>query len=100
MRVFLAGASGVIGRHLVPMLIEAGHEVAGTIRSPAKVTSIAEQGAEPVVVDVYDTGALTDAVVSFAPEVILHELTDLPDDPERLPDYAVANSRIPSRHPI
>lgn len=94
MRVFLAGASGVIGRHLVPMLIEAGHEVAGTTRSPAKVTSIAEQGAEPVVVDVYDTGALTDAVVSFAPEVILHELTDLPDDPERLPDYAVANSRI------
>lgn len=94
MRVFLAGASGVIGRHLVPMLIEAGHEVAGTTRSPAKVTSIAEQGAEPVVVDVYDTGALTDAVVSFAPEVILHELTDLPDDAERLPDYAVANSRI------
>lgn len=94
MRIFVAGASGVIGRHLVPLLIEAGHEVAGTTRSEAKAASIAAQGAQPIVVDVYDADDLRDAVVSFGAEAVVHELTDLPDDPDLLPEYAAANSRI------
>lgn len=94
MKVFLAGASGVIGRQLIPMLVAAGHEVAGTTRSEAKAPSIAEQGATPVVVDVYDAQGLRDAVVSFGAEVVLHELTDLPDDPSELGDYTAANARV------
>ena len=94
MKVFLAGASGVIGRHLVPMLVEAGHEVAGTTRSQPKAEVIAKQGAVPVVVDVYDTERLTGAVVAFGAEVVLHELTDLPDDSSDLPHYTESNARI------
>ncbi len=94
MKVFLAGASGVIGRHLVPMLVEAGHEVAGTTRSEVKMASIAQQGAAPVVVDVYDAEGLKDALVAFGTEVVLHELTDLPDDTSELGDYTAANARI------
>lgn len=94
MRVFVAGAAGVIGRHLVPMLIGAGHEVAGTTRSREKAASITQQSATPVVVNVYDAGALKDAVVAFGPDVVIHELTDLPDDASRLPDFTESNARI------
>jgi nucleoside-diphosphate-sugar epimerase len=93
-RVFLAGASGVIGRRLVPLLVEAGHEVAGTTRTPGKAESLRELGAEPVVVDVYDAEALRDAVVGFEAEALIHQLTDLPDDPSRIPKMAAANARI------
>jgi uncharacterized protein YbjT (DUF2867 family) len=56
-RIFLAGASGVIGRQLTPLLVEASHTVAGTTRSERKVDLVRGLGAEPVVVDVYDAGA-------------------------------------------
>ena len=78
MRIFLAGASGVIGRKLTPMLIEAGHVVAGTTRSEERAEAVRGLGAEPIVVDVYDAAALRDAVVSFGPELVMHQLTDLP----------------------
>lgn len=94
MRVFLAGATGVIGRRLTPMLVEAGHEVAGTTRSLAKAGSIAARGAMPVVVDVYDAEALRSAVVEFDTDVVLHELTDLPDEVSRLADFTNANARM------
>jgi nucleoside-diphosphate-sugar epimerase len=93
-RVFLAGASGVIGSRLVPLLVEAGHEVAGMTRTPGKAESLRELGAEPVVVDVYDAAALRDAVVGFEAEAVMHQLTDLPDDPSRIPETADANTRI------
>ena len=93
MRVFLAGATGVIGLRLVPLLVAAGHVVAGMTRSPAKQEVLRELGAQAVVCDVYDAAALRDAVVDFEPELILHELTDLPDDPAALGD-GVANARI------
>jgi nucleoside-diphosphate-sugar epimerase len=93
-RVFLAGASGVIGIRLVPLLVEAGHEVAGMTRSPGKAEPLRELGADPVVVDVYDATMLREAVVGFEAEAVVHQLTDLPDDPSRIPEMAEANTRI------
>ncbi len=78
MRIFLAGASGVIGRRLTPLLIEAGHAVVGTTRSPENAAAIAATGAVPVVVDVLDAAALMQAVLTARPEVVIHQLTDLP----------------------
>ena len=62
MRVFVAGATGALGRHLVPMLVAAGHEVTGTTRTPGKVGQLREAGAEPVVVDGLDLEAVVAAV--------------------------------------
>jgi nucleoside-diphosphate-sugar epimerase len=93
-RVFLAGASGVIGIRLVPLLVEAGHEVAGMTRSAGKVESLRQLGAEPVLVDVYDAAALREAVIDFEAEAVVHQLTDLPDDSSRIPQMAAANERI------
>ncbi len=93
-RIFLAGATGVIGVRLVPLLIEAGHEVAGMTRSARKADEISAAGATPVVCDVYDPAALTAAVVEFRPDLVMHQLTDLPDDLARLPESGAANSRI------
>ena len=95
MRIFLAGASGVIGRRLTPLLVEAGHEVAGTTRSAAKAELVRGLGAEPVVVDVYDAAALREAVVAFAPDLVMHQLTDLPDDADQIP--AAARQRADPR---
>ncbi|WP_433520918.1 NAD-dependent epimerase/dehydratase family protein [Nocardia pseudovaccinii] len=96
MRIYLAGATGVIGTRLLPLLIEAGHEVAGMTRSAAKVDQVRSAGAEPVVCDVYDLDALTAAVVAFRPDLVMHQLTDLPDDAALLPELAGANARIRS----
>jgi nucleoside-diphosphate-sugar epimerase len=91
-RVLVAGASGVIGRPLVPMLLEHGHVVAGLTRSnPDTVRAL---GAEPIVCDVYDLARLRELIGAFAPEVVVHLLTDLPDEIDRLPEFAAANARI------
>lgn len=94
MRVFLAGASGVIGVRLVPLLVAGGHPVAGMTRSPAKGGLVAELGAEPVVCDVYDADALVEAVVAYGPDLVMHQLTDLPDQLDQIPDYGPRNNRI------
>lgn len=94
MRVFLAGASGVIGRRLVPLLAAAGHNVAAMIRTQAKAEQLHGLGADPVVCDVFDLDALCEAVRGFGAEAVLHELTDLPDDPRRIPELAGANARM------
>ena len=94
MRIFLAGATGVIGVRLIPLLLEAGHEVTGMTRSPDKVDRLRELGAEPVVCDVYDQGALTAAMVEARPELVMHQLTDLPDDLKRIVFYVRRNNRI------
>jgi nucleoside-diphosphate-sugar epimerase len=91
-RIFLAGASGVIGRRLTPLLVEAGHQVAGTTRSESKAEIVRRCGAEPVVVDAYDAAALREAVVAFAPDVVMHQLTDLPDDRAQMPGRREANA--------
>ena len=93
-RVFLAGASGVIGIRLTALLGAAGHDVAGMTRSPEKAAAISALGATPVVCDVFDARALTAAVVEFHPDAVLHELTDLPDDVARITDFGASNARI------
>lgn len=77
MKIFLAGAGGAIGRRLSPLLHRAGHVVAGTTRSADKAAALRALDAEPVVVDVFDAAALTRAVVAAAPQVVIHQLTDL-----------------------
>jgi 2-alkyl-3-oxoalkanoate reductase len=77
MRVFVTGATGALGRHLVPGLAAAGHEVTATTRTPGKVALLREAGAEPVVVDGLDREAVITAVRAAAPEVIVHEMTAL-----------------------
>jgi nucleoside-diphosphate-sugar epimerase len=78
MKVFVAGASGAIGRALVPQLLAAGHEVTGMTRREEKAEAIRAAGAKAVVCDVFDAAALESAVREAAPEVVIHELTALP----------------------
>lgn len=94
MRIFLAGATGVIGVRLVPLLVGRGHTVVGLTRTPAKVELLRSLGAEPVVGDVYDAAALRATMVAAHPDVVLHQLTDLPDDAARIPEFGAANARI------
>lgn len=82
MRIFIAGASGAIGGHLVPQLVARGHEVVGTTRSAAKTGALRALGADPVVVDALDPDAVADVVAKAEPEVILHQLTALSGPPK------------------
>jgi len=77
MRVFVTGATGALGRYLVPGLVAAGHQVTGTTRTPGKVGQLRAAGAEPVVLDGLDREAVIAAVLAAEPEVIVHEMTAL-----------------------
>jgi len=77
MRVFVAGASGILGRRLVPQLIDAGHEVVGTHTTPARADLVRALGARPVVLDLLDAQAVRRAVLECEPEAIIHEATAL-----------------------
>ena len=77
MRVFVAGATGVIGQYLVPGLIAAGHEVTASTRSPLKANQLKGQGAAPVIVDGLDREAVLKAVTAAQPDVIVHQMTAL-----------------------
>lgn len=94
MRIFIAGASGVIGTRLVSLLVKQGHTVAGMTRSPDKASALRALGAEPVICDVFDTAALTGALAGFRPDVVFHQLTDLPERAEDIPSFGERNSRI------
>jgi nucleoside-diphosphate-sugar epimerase len=96
MRIFVAGASGLIGVRLVPLLVEAGHEVAGMTRSPDKAGRLRDLGAEPVICDVFDAGALAEAVAAYGPDCVFHQLTDLPDNVTDMASFGVRNDRIRS----
>jgi 2-alkyl-3-oxoalkanoate reductase len=93
MRVFVAGASGAIGRPLVSQLVSAGHEVTGSTRSEERAETIRAAGARAAVCDALDALALRTAVVDAAPEVVVHQLTALPDrfDPRDKEIYAATN---------
>jgi nucleoside-diphosphate-sugar epimerase len=93
-RIFLAGASGVIGQRLIPRLVEAGHVVGGMTPSPGKIELLDNLGAEPILCDVFDREALIDAVRDFKPDIIVNELTDLPDDAAQIGAHADLNARI------
>ncbi|MBZ0288126.1 MAG: NAD(P)-dependent oxidoreductase [Anaerolineae bacterium] len=88
MKIFLAGATGAIGRLLIPLLVHAGHEVAGTTRSPDRMNQIAALDARPLVMDALDRDAVFAALEAERPDVVMHQLTDLAGR-----DFA-ANSRL------
>jgi nucleoside-diphosphate-sugar epimerase len=96
MRIFLAGASGVIGRRLAALLRDAKHEVVGATRTPAKTGILKALGIAPVVADVFDSGALVRAVAAARPDVVIHQLTDLPSAPgtSGYPAALEANRRL------
>ena len=96
MNIFLAGVTGVIGRPLVKLLVRAGHAVTGTTRSQAKVADIEKLGAKGVVADALDAEALRRAVAAAKPEIVIHQLTDLPDvsDPSQMAAAREKNSRV------
>jgi nucleoside-diphosphate-sugar epimerase len=77
MRVFVAGATGAVGRQLVPALVSSGHSVVGLTRTAAKSEAIKRMGAEPVVADGLDAASICAAVTSAEPEVVIDEMTDL-----------------------
>jgi nucleoside-diphosphate-sugar epimerase len=94
MRVLLAAATGVIGIRLLPLLAGCGHEVAGMTRSHDKAAQIDALGVRPVICDAFDTASLLDAVSAFSPDLVMHQLTDLPDRVDQIPEYSACNNRI------
>jgi nucleoside-diphosphate-sugar epimerase len=98
MRIFLAGATGAIGKRLVPLLRKAGHHIVGTTRSTAKADALRAASVEAVVVDVFDAPVLTREVSAARPDVVIHQLTDLPPglDPGRMAEAGPRNARIRS----
>lgn len=94
MRVFVAGGTGAIGRHLIPALIADGHQVSASTRSAGKSAGLAAAGAVPVVMDGLDRDAVLAAVQKAAPEVIVHQMTalsDLKDFSKFDQEFAVTN---------
>jgi nucleoside-diphosphate-sugar epimerase len=77
MRVFVAGATGAIGQRLVPLLVDAGHEVVGTTRTPSKADGLRLVGATPVVMDGHDANAIRQTVLEARPDVVVHQMTSL-----------------------
>jgi nucleoside-diphosphate-sugar epimerase len=96
MRVFLAGATGAIGRRLVPPLVEAGHEVTAVTRSEKKLDKLYESGTEPILCDVFDAERLGSVVAEAEPDAVINQLTDLPQNlnPRKLKEYYAANNRV------
>jgi 2-alkyl-3-oxoalkanoate reductase len=78
MRVLVVGATGAIGRQLVPQLVQAGHQVSATSRSPAKLDSLRAAGANPILLDGLQAQAVGEVVAKAEPEVIVHEMTAIP----------------------
>jgi len=96
--ILLAGAAGVVGRRLVPLLIENGYVVFGTTRSPERATLLKAMGAKPLIVDVFDAPALSHAVDDVRPGIVIHQLTDLASDssPQFGPEVLTRNARMRS----
>lgn len=96
MRIFLAGATGAVGGPLTRLLVAEGHSVVGTTRSADKASTIEAAGATAAVVDAYDGDAVRTAVLAAKPDVVIHQLTDLPGtrDPATYPAALAANARL------
>jgi nucleoside-diphosphate-sugar epimerase len=94
MRIFIAGASGAVGQPLVRQLAEAGHEVHGMTRTPAKAARLRELGAEPVVADALDRDAVMAAVRAARPEVVVHQLTAIASMKRNLDASFVLTNRL------
>jgi nucleoside-diphosphate-sugar epimerase len=96
MRIFLAGATGVIGVRLMKLMLADGHVIAAMTRTPAKKDGLRAAGVTPVVCDVFDQRALVTAVKDFEPDLVVHQVTDLPDQLEHLDDFLPRNNRVRS----
>jgi nucleoside-diphosphate-sugar epimerase len=96
MRILVAGGSGVVGRNLIPMLVQKGHDVTGTTRTKAKINLITSLGAKAQILDAFDPTLVLHAVTAARPDVIIHQLTDLPDttDPSKVAEVTDANARL------
>ena len=96
LKIFVAGAAGVIGKRLVPLLVERGYEVHGTTRSPARASDLERRGARPIVLDAFDRRAVLAAVAAVRPQVLIHQLTDLSGGfkPEKVAETLARNSRL------
>ena len=96
MRVFLAGGTGVIGRALVPQLREASHEVTAMTRYASRAQTLREQGVEAVVCDAFETDNVARAVAAARPEVVVNQLTDIPDaiNPRKMAEQFETNDRL------
>ena len=96
MKIFLAGASGAIGRRLTPLLLAEGHQVTGMTRNPQTARALEAAGLIAVVVDVYHANALRRVVMNARPEIVIHQLTDLPHafDEAELAASLPRNARI------
>ncbi len=95
-KVFVAGAGGAIGRRLCPLLVRDGWSVTGTTRSAEKASALRAMGVTPVIVDVFDEKALLDIVCAAQPDVVVHQLTDLPPalDPTKMAEALIRNARL------
>lgn len=95
-KIFVAGATGVIGRSLCKMLVKNGWTVYGTTRSENKIEILKQIGVEPVIVDVYDEKKLEEVLGSIKPKIVFHQLTDLPAglDPTKIEEALESNARL------
>jgi len=95
-RIFLAGASGAIGRELAPLLVAGGWQVLGTTRSVAKLPMLRELGIEGAVADVFDSARLRKTIADFQPWAVIHQLTDLPYalESSKMADALIRNARL------
>lgn len=95
-KVFVAGASGVVGIPLCTMLVKAGWTVYGTTRSENKTEILINIGVEPIVLDVYDSAKLEKVLLEIKPDIVYHQLTDLPDglDPDKMEEALVSNAKL------
>jgi uncharacterized protein YbjT (DUF2867 family) len=96
MRIFLAGATGVIGVRLIPLMLAEGHVVAAMTRTPEKMDGLRAAGVTPVLCDLFDPKSLNEAVKDFRPDVIAHQVTDLPDEIGKLTKFLAATDRVRS----
>jgi nucleoside-diphosphate-sugar epimerase len=93
MKVVVAGATGAIGRRLIPLLVTEGHQVVATTRSSSKVQFLRNEGAEPVVMDGLNKDAVMNSVMSSRPDVIVHQMTSLASM-RSLSHYGATNRRF------
>jgi nucleoside-diphosphate-sugar epimerase len=95
MKIFVAGATGALGRQLVPRLVERGHEVTGMTRTESKRALLEEFGARPVVADALDADAVGEAVGAADPDVVVHQLTSISTfDPKNVDRSFVETNRL------
>jgi UDP-glucose 4-epimerase len=96
MRIFLAGATGLIGIRLLRLMLAEGHDVAAMTRTPGKVDGLRAPRVTPVLCNIFDDNSLAAAVKDFQPDLVVHQVTDLPDEIEELAEFLPRNNRVRS----